>query len=150
MTASEARPDTAAGPFRPALPPEEGGYPGFGHRVEHDGDLTIERDVAVTLRDGVTIYVDVYRPVDHDGPLPVLIGWAQSFLPFEHRGRGMGVWTACFFLGQFTSPLLISLSRQAMGTMQGAFVVAAAIGIVGAVAVGLFATFSNHQNADGK
>lgn len=82
--------------------------------------------------------------------IPVLIGWAQSFLPFEHRGRGMGVWTACFFLGQFTSPLLISLSRQAMGTMQGAFVLAAAIGIVGAVAVGLFATFSNHQNADGK
>ncbi|HQS68588.1 MAG: MFS transporter [Novosphingobium sp. 28-62-57] len=71
--------------------------------------------------------------------IPVLIGWAQSFLPFEHRGRGMGVWTACFFLGQFTSPLLISLSRQTMGTMQGAFVVAGTIGIAGALAVGLFA-----------
>jgi MFS family permease len=70
--------------------------------------------------------------------IPVLIGWAQSFLPFEHRGRGMGAWTACFFLGQFTSPLMISLSRQSMGTMQGAFVVAGALGLMAALGVGIF------------
>jgi predicted acyl esterase len=42
--------------------PSEGGHPGFGHRVEHAPGMIIERDVAVALRDGVTIYVDVLPP----------------------------------------------------------------------------------------
>jgi MFS family permease len=61
--------------------------------------------------------------------VPCLIDWAQSHLPYAHRGRGMGIWTACFFLGQFTSPLLVSLIRQAMGSMQGAFWVAGVFGL---------------------
>lgn len=61
--------------------------------------------------------------------VPTLIAWAQSYLPFEHRGRGMGVWTSAFFLGQFASPLLVSLARTISGTMQGAFVIAGAIGM---------------------
>jgi uncharacterized protein len=46
-----------------ALDPAEGGYPGLrtGVVVEEDGVL-IERDVPVTLRDGVTVYVDMFRP----------------------------------------------------------------------------------------
>jgi MFS family permease len=79
--------------------------------------------------------------------IPVLIGWAQSFLPFEHRGRGMGVWTSCFFFGQFTSPLLISLSREAMGTMHGAFIVAGMLGIAGAVAIGMYANLGRSAPA---
>ncbi|MDI1294494.1 MAG: MFS transporter, partial [bacterium] len=39
--------------------------------------------------------------------VPALIAWAQTKLPFEHRGRGMGIWTACFFFGQFSSPFII-------------------------------------------
>ena len=41
----------------------EGGYPGLqtGVVVQEDGVL-IERDVPVALRDGVTVYVDVFRP----------------------------------------------------------------------------------------
>ncbi|HZV11269.1 MAG TPA: MFS transporter, partial [Novosphingobium sp.] len=61
--------------------------------------------------------------------VPALIAWAQSHLPFEHRGRGMGVWTACFFFGQFSSPLLVSLVRHFAGTMQGAFLVAGLFGL---------------------
>ncbi|MFN3468269.1 MAG: MFS transporter [Novosphingobium sp.] len=61
--------------------------------------------------------------------VPTLIAWAQSYLPFEHRGRGMGVWTSAFFLGQFASPLLVSLARTISGTMQGAFVISGAIGM---------------------
>ena len=53
--------------------------------------------------------------------VPTLIAWAQSKLPVAHRGRGMGVWTAAFFFGQFSSPLLVSLLRGGLGTMQGAF-----------------------------
>jgi MFS family permease len=65
--------------------------------------------------------------------IPTLIAWAQSQLPFQHRGRGMGIWTATFFFGQFSSPLLVSLLRGALGTMQAAFLVAGIIGAVGAV-----------------
>jgi MFS family permease len=63
-----------------------------------------------------------------------LIYWAQSQLPYAHRGRGMGIWTACFFFGQFVSPLIVSVVRGATGTMQGAFLVAGVVGIAGAVA----------------
>ena len=67
--------------------------------------------------------------------VPALIAWAQKQLPFEHRGRGMGVWAACFFFGQFSSPLLVSALKGAAGTMQGAFLASGVIGIVGAVVV---------------
>lgn len=67
--------------------------------------------------------------------IPSLIAWAQSKLPFAHRGRGMGVWTACFFFGQFSSPLLVNLVSRFTGTMQGAFLVAGVLGVVGAVVV---------------
>ena len=65
--------------------------------------------------------------------VPTLIAWAQGYLPFEHRGRGMGVWTSAFFLGQFVSPLLVSMARMSSGSMQGAFVIAGLLGIVIAV-----------------
>ena len=47
------------------------------HGRTRENGLVIERNVAVALRDGVRIWVDVYRP---DGPpgerdLPVIIGW---------------------------------------------------------------------------
>ncbi|WP_428332749.1 MFS transporter [Novosphingobium sp.] len=66
--------------------------------------------------------------------VPTLIAWTQRQLPFAHRGRGMGIWTACFFFGQFSSPLLVSLLRQATGHMQGAFLAAGLFGLVCAVA----------------
>ncbi|WP_315761451.1 MFS transporter [Sphingomonas sp. Y38-1Y] len=69
--------------------------------------------------------------------IPSLIAWAQSKLPFAHRGRGMGVWTACFFFGQFSSPLLINVISRVAGTMQGAFLVAGLIGVAGAIGVAL-------------
>jgi len=67
--------------------------------------------------------------------VPSLLAWAQKLLPFEHRGRGMGVWAACFFLGQFISPPCVALVRDAIGTMQGAFVAAGIAGVIGAFVV---------------
>lgn len=67
--------------------------------------------------------------------VPTLIAWAQRGLPYQHRGRGMGVWTACFFFGQFSSPLLVSVVRGALGTMQGAFLAAGLVGVIGAALV---------------
>lgn len=65
--------------------------------------------------------------------VPTLISWAQSRLPFEHRGRGMGVWTATFFFGQFASPLLLSAIRSELGSMQATFLTAGVAAVVGAV-----------------
>ena len=56
--------------------------------------------------------------------VPALIAWSQSKFAFRHRGRGMGVWTATFFLGQAISPIIIGAIAGQLGTMQGAFVAA--------------------------
>lgn len=67
--------------------------------------------------------------------IPTLIAWAQGQLPPTHRGRGMGIWTSTFFFGQFTSPLLVSVMRTTTGSMQGAFLSAGILSVVGAVVV---------------
>jgi uncharacterized protein len=61
--------------FRPGRPLEEGDYPGFGYRRTTEGGMIVERDVGVELRDGVTIYLDLYRPRDAAEPLPALLAW---------------------------------------------------------------------------
>ena len=38
-------------------------------------EIAFEKDVAVKLRDGVTIYVDVFRPVDQE-QVPALVAWS--------------------------------------------------------------------------
>jgi predicted acyl esterase len=38
-------------------------------------DIIWDRDVAIKLRDGVTIYVDLFRPANSAGKLPALIAW---------------------------------------------------------------------------
>ena len=38
-------------------------------------DIVFEKDVAVVLRDGVTIYVDVFRPAESE-KVPVIIAWS--------------------------------------------------------------------------
>ena len=64
-----------AGVMEPGLDPKERGYPGLNPRQETRDGLVIDYDVALQLRDGVTIYTDVYRPADVDGKLPVLLLW---------------------------------------------------------------------------
>ncbi|WP_433832979.1 CocE/NonD family hydrolase [Actinoplanes sp. CA-015351] len=49
-------------------------------------DIVFEKDVAVTLRDGVTIYVDVFRPAGTE-PVPVIVAWS----PY---GKGQGTSTS--------------------------------------------------------
>jgi MFS family permease len=36
--------------------------------------------------------------------LSVLLNWAMTKYEYANRGRGMGTWGACFFMGQFVSP----------------------------------------------
>ncbi|MCP3812147.1 hypothetical protein NLX62_07405, partial [Mycobacteriaceae bacterium Msp059] len=38
-------------------------------------DIVLDKDVAVTMRDGVTTYVDILRPVG-DEKVPVIVAWS--------------------------------------------------------------------------
>ena len=75
MTAFEYR-------FRPpyTAPQERGGMPPKFESTQVDGML-YEKDVAVTLPDGVVIHVDVFRPAD--GIAAPLIGWG----PYGKHGH---------------------------------------------------------------
>lgn len=68
--------------------------------------------------------------------LPSLLTIAMSKLDFADRGRGTGLWTASFFIGQFICPLVLIAAESALGTP------AAAVGLLGltsaVVAAGLF------------
>ena len=81
--------------WRTGRPPSEGNYPGFGRRDFRDRGMLIERDVAIVLRDGVTIYADIFRPEDQTD-VPVLVTWGpygKHFPTFEIYSRfpGSGV-----------------------------------------------------------
>ena len=54
--------------------------------------------------------------------IPVLISWGLRELPERFRGRGMGWWCSAFFLGQFVSPLLVSLLRGWTGGLLPTFI----------------------------
>lgn len=62
-------------------PEDKGGAPPH-YRLNVESGMIIERDVAVTLRDGVRIYVDIYRP-ESEAPAPPLIGWG----PYGKHGH---------------------------------------------------------------
>ena len=54
-------------------------------------DVVLDKDVAVRLRDGVTVHVDVFRPAG-DGRVPVIVAWS----PY---GKGQG--TSASVMGVF-------------------------------------------------
>ncbi|HKT86037.1 MAG TPA: MFS transporter [Novosphingobium sp.] len=68
--------------------------------------------------------------------VPALIAWTQTKFTFAHRGAGMGLWTAAFFLGQSQSPRLVHAVEGMVGSMQGAFLTAGLLALSAAV-VGL-------------
>lgn len=87
--------DPHGAPNKPPLPPAD--Y----QRVEEQG-LLIERNLAVPLRDGTRIYVDVYRPADRPGDLPLLLGWS----PYGKHARTNRVfWPASGVNPEWLSPL---------------------------------------------
>jgi len=83
--------DAYMAPFRKPLPPETPRvrYPGFKPSasilkkgtIRRKGamplpcDILFERDVAMKLRDGTTIYTDIFRPAT-EGLYPALIAWS--------------------------------------------------------------------------
>ncbi|MFV0133150.1 MFS transporter [Streptomyces sp. HMX87] len=59
--------------------------------------------------------------------LPSLLTLAMSRLDFADRGRGTGLWTAAFFLGEFVCPLVLLGGKGALGDL------ASAVGALGLV-----------------
>jgi hypothetical protein len=54
--------------------------------------------------------------------LPTLLTWAVTQLPFAVRGRGTGLWTATFSLGQFACnnlaiPLIMGFTGAILPTL---------------------------------
>jgi sugar phosphate permease len=72
--------------------------------------------------------------------VPTLIAWTQTKFDFAHRGRGMGLWTGAFFLGQSQSPRLVHLLEGQAGSMQNAFLIAGLCGVAGGLVALLIAT----------
>ena len=68
-------------------------------------DIVFEKDVAVTLRDGVTIFVDVFRPAG-DEKVPVIVAWS----PY---GKGQG--TSVSVMGVFG---LVGLSNDVVSGLE--------------------------------
>ena len=62
--------------FTPGNPPEAAGWPGGDYSDETIGDLRIQRNVAVPMRDGLNLLVDLYRPADTTAATPVLVAWS--------------------------------------------------------------------------
>lgn len=54
--------------------------------------------------------------------LPTLLTWVLLTLKFEERGRGTGAWTACLFIGQFASALVVVAIAAAVGGLFPALV----------------------------
>jgi hypothetical protein len=67
--------------FMKAKNPELRKYPGLHARsVETPEGLLIEYDVAVPLRDGVEMYVDIYRPSNASmDKIPIVIAWTPVY-----------------------------------------------------------------------
>lgn len=68
----------------------QGFCPAFNQRVyEAAPGILCEQDVPVKMRDGVTIYTDIFRPKDEAQKYPVIISWSW----FGKRpGEGMSEW----------------------------------------------------------
>ncbi|MBX5466020.1 MAG: CocE/NonD family hydrolase [Firmicutes bacterium] len=81
----------------PIAPPEAGGIGMPAYRQTVADGMRIERDVAVPLRDGTRIYIDLFRPVDESNPVPVLIGWS----PYGKHAR---IQYDVFFPGSEVNP----------------------------------------------
>lgn len=69
--------------------------------------------------------------------LPSLLTWALRPLTFEQRGRGTGVWTSAFFIGQFFCPLVVLALTGGFDSLGAAILVLGVLAVAAAVGVRL-------------
>jgi predicted acyl esterase len=78
-------------PFEPGIRTLEAGFQIAPQFMPLPVDIVFEKDVAVKLRDGTTIYMDVFRPTGSEA-VPVIVAWS----PY---GKGQG--TSVSVMGVF-------------------------------------------------
>ena len=69
--------------------------------------------------------------------IPALINWCLAGLSYEHRGRGVGLWTAAFFIGQFLSPFLVNLISETLGGLAPAVSALGGVSLAALMVTGL-------------
>jgi len=63
--------------------------------------------------------------------LPTLLNWVLQILPEAVRGRGTGLWTGMFFLGQFVAPILVSAVQTSVGGLANVLLIWAVVAGLG-------------------
>lgn len=87
----------------PTAPLESGRYPGMMPSVVEYDDFVKHTDVAVPLRDGTIIYVDLFRPKGA-GKSPALIGWS----PYGKHGlKSLAIMPGADVDPEWVSPYVI-------------------------------------------
>lgn len=67
--------------------------------------------------------------------LPNMLTWTMHSLPSEMRGRGMGMWTGAFFLGQFAAPIVTASMVPITGGFAETFLAYAVVIALAAIVV---------------
>lgn len=100
----------------------------------------------VSLSPTVPVFVvgGVIAALGSGAVIPTLVNWTLAKLRFEQRGRGVGVYQAAFWLGQFVSPIAVVAIMPAVGGLAHA-VTAIAILLVALAVVWAAATFRSWQ-----
>ncbi|GES65607.1 alpha/beta-hydrolase [Aspergillus terreus] len=85
LTPPSEKPEYRYPGFRPSTKVLPRGHTREAGRRPFPADVLYERDVAVPMRDGITLYTDIFRPVDSDvNKLPAVIAWS----PYGKTGTG--------------------------------------------------------------
>lgn len=74
-------------------------------------DVVKEHDVGVTMRDGITLRLNLFRPAGATGPLPVLLSahpYGKDNVPIRKRGR----WSLSFQFRIMNQPAPLRISDQ--------------------------------------
>ncbi|MEP3224739.1 MAG: MFS transporter [Parasphingorhabdus sp.] len=78
--------------------------------------------------------------------LPNMLTWTMRSLPPQMRGRGMGMWTGAFFLGQFVAPIVVASMNPVTGGFAQTFVVYATVIAVAVIGVAVVTRGSVLEN----
>ena len=98
--------------WRPGVNPAERGYPGFAPKTQSiKPGILVDRDMSVPMRDGVKLYVDVYRP-DAGQKVPALVAWSpygkhspSGYDRFFKNGGVKPEWTSQYAAFEGPDPL---------------------------------------------
>jgi sugar phosphate permease len=85
----------------------------------HKGILCAVGFLMMGFADGLPLLIGgaVVNCVGTGMLLPTLVTRAMARLDFADRGRGMGLWTAAFFFGEFLCPLVLLAGQGAAGSL---------------------------------